>query len=248
MDYWTPKLLKRSYAWEGKEIEIPEWQVRIAHLGRREWFNTGTANKAAAAETARKIYLSLISKGWQPTLDQFKPDMQVSKDGATVGDFLDQVKAVSGLKPVTYEIYAKKFRSLVAGVCRIDGGVSKHDYVNGGHKAWLEKVHAIRLDKLTPDKINEWKVRELKAASANPLQLKRAGVTVRSVQSPRRSPTRTMRGGAPPHAHIANPPPPALTAVPITWMLSPRSATAGMTWVAPVPTACKRRAGRRRSG
>ncbi len=181
VDYWTPKLLKRSYAWEGKEIEIPEWQVRIAHLGRREWFNTGTANKAAAAETARKIYLSLISKGWQPTLDQFKPDMQVSKDGATVGDFLDQVKAVSGLKPVTYEIYAKKFRSLVAGVCRIDGGVSKHDYVNGGHKAWLEKVHAIRLDKLTPDKINEWKVRELKAASANPLQLKRAGVTVRSV-------------------------------------------------------------------
>jgi len=181
VDYWPPRLKKRSYVWEGKEVEIPEWQVRVAHLGRREWFNCGTANKAAAAEKARKIYLSLISKGWQATLDAFKPDMQVLKDGPTVGGFLEQVKAVSGLKPVTYEIYSKKFRSLVAGSFKIDGGKKKHDYVNGGHKEWIERVHAVRLDKLTPDRVNEWKVRELKAASKNPLQLKRASVTIRSI-------------------------------------------------------------------
>src|SRR6516162_3283250 len=70
VDYWTPRLTKRTYSWEGKTVEISEWQIRIAHLGRREWFNTGTANKSAAAEKARKIYLSLISKGWQPTLDE----------------------------------------------------------------------------------------------------------------------------------------------------------------------------------
>jgi integrase len=107
--------------------------------------------------------------------------MQVAKDGCTVGEFLDQVKAVSGLKPVTFEIYAKKFRSLVAGVSKIDGGKAKHDYVNGGHKAWLDKICAVRLDKLTPERINEWKVRELKAASSNPLKLKRASVTARSI-------------------------------------------------------------------
>jgi len=181
VDYWTPRLKKRSYDWEGQTVEIPEWQVRIAHLGRREWFNTGTANKANAAEKARKIYLSLISKGWLPTITEFKPDMQVAKDGCTVGDFLDQVKAVSGLKPVTYEIYAKKFRSLVAGAFGIRGGKAKHDYVTGGHKAWLEKVSAVRLDRLTPERINNWKVRELKKASNNPLQLKHASVTVRSI-------------------------------------------------------------------
>ncbi len=181
VDYWTPRLKKRSYAWDGKTVEIPEWQVRVAHLGRREWFNCGTPNKAAAADKARRIYLSLISKGWPGTLQEFKPDMQVSKDGCTVGEFLDQVKAVSGLKPVTYEIYAKKFRSLVAGVFKIDGGKAKHDYVNGGYKAWLEKVHAVRLDKLPPDRINDWKVRELKAASNNPLQLKHTSVTLRSI-------------------------------------------------------------------
>jgi integrase len=107
--------------------------------------------------------------------------MEVATDGCTVGEFLDQVKAVSGLKPVTFEIYARKFRTLVAGMFRIDGGAAKHDYVNGGHKEWLDRVHAVRLDKLAPDKVNEWKVRELKSASGNPLQLKHASVTLRSV-------------------------------------------------------------------
>jgi integrase len=181
VDYWTPRLKKRSYEWEGKTVEIPEWQIRIAHLGRREWFNCGTPNKASAADKARNIYLSLISKGWQATLEEFKPDMQVSKDGCTVGEFLDQVKAVSGLKPGTFEIYAKKFRSLAAGAFKIDGGKAKHDYVNGGHLEWLNRVRAIRLERLTSDKVNEWKVRELKAASSNPLKLKHAGVTVRSI-------------------------------------------------------------------
>ena len=144
VDYWTPRLKKRSYEWEGRTVEIPEWQVRIAHLGRREWFNTSTPNKAIAAEKARKIYLSLIAKGWQATLDEFKPDMQVANDGCTVGEFLEQVKAVSGLKPVTFEIYAKKFRSVVAGAFGIDGGKAKHDYVHGGHKEWLARVCAKR--------------------------------------------------------------------------------------------------------
>ena len=81
--------------------------------------------------------------------------MEVSKDGCTVGEFLNQVKAVSGLKAGTYEIYAKKFRSLVAGVFKIDGGKEKHDYVNGGYKQWLDKVCSVRLEKLTPEKIND---------------------------------------------------------------------------------------------
>jgi len=182
-DYWQTRLRKRSFlSRDGKtETEIPTWQVRLKHLGKEWWFNLGTPNRAAAAIKARDIYLSLLSVGWQATLQNFKPGMQVAKDGCTVGKFLDQVKAVSGLKPVTYEIYAKKFRSLVAGVFKIHGGVAKHDYVNGGHKEWLDRVHSVRLNKLTPDRVNAWKVRELKAASRNPLSLKRANATVRSV-------------------------------------------------------------------
>lgn len=184
VDYWTPRLKKRAYSWRGKVIEIPEWQIRLAHLGRREWFNTGTANKAAAAEIARRIYLSLLGKGWEETLREFKPAMQISGERVTVGEFLDQVKAVSGLNPVTYEVYAKKFRSLIAGAFGIkggDGGKAKHDYVNGGYKLWLNRVHSAYLDKLTPDRVNKWKVARLKESSGNPLRLKRANVTIRSI-------------------------------------------------------------------
>ena len=180
-DYWRSRLVKRSYARDGKEIEISDWHVRIAYRGRREWFNLQTGNQAAASVKARDIYGNLKTNGWEKTLAEFKPGMEVSKDGCTVGDFLEQVKAVSGLKPVTYEIYAKKFRSLVAGVFNIDGGKAKHDYATGGYDKWLGRVCAVRLDKLTPDNINDWRVRKLKDASKNPLQLKHASVTLRSI-------------------------------------------------------------------
>lgn len=182
LDYWKPRLAKRSYLdRDGNTVEVPDWQARISHLGRREFFNLGTPNRDNAAIKARDIYLSLLAAGWEPTLAKFKPDMEISKDGATVGGFLNQVKAVSGLKPVTFEIYARKLRTLVAGVFRIDGGRAKHDYVHGGYKNWLDRIHAVKLDKLTPERITKWKVRELEAASKNPLLLKRANVTLRSI-------------------------------------------------------------------
>jgi hypothetical protein len=40
-DYWLPKLKKRSYAKsDGKgTVEIPDWQIRLFHLGKESWFN-----------------------------------------------------------------------------------------------------------------------------------------------------------------------------------------------------------------
>src|SRR5574341_935193 len=107
--------------------------------------------------------------------------MEVAKDGCSVGEFLDEVKAVSGLKPITFEIYSKKFRTLVAEMFNIDGGKSKHDHVNGGYRAWLDRVRAVQLDKLTPERVNKWKVQKLQAASAGPLRQKQARVTLRSI-------------------------------------------------------------------
>lgn len=180
-DHWTSRLKKRSYIdRQGNLIEVPEWQVRMFHGGREDWFNLGTGNKAAASVKARDIYVHLQLHGWDATLAKFKPRAE-ERANVTVGEFLIQVKAVSGLRPVTYEIYAKKFRSLVAGVFKIDGGNAKHDYVHNGRQAWLDRIHAVHLDRLTPSRVNDWKVRQLKAASRNPLQLKRARVTIRSI-------------------------------------------------------------------
>jgi integrase len=183
VDYWFARLRKRTYGdAKGNMVEIPNWQVRLRGGGRQEWFNLGTPNQAAAAKTAKEIFTFWEANGWAATLAKFKPDSGLAlRLNVSVGEFLDEVKAVSGLKPVTYEIYAKKFRSLVAGAFKIDGGKAKHDYATGGYQKWLERVRGVPLDKLTPDKVNEWKVGELKAASKNPLLLKRASITVRSI-------------------------------------------------------------------
>jgi integrase len=181
-DYWKGKLRKRtSYGREGQTKEIPEWQVRLFHAGKEGWFNLATPNADAAAPKARDIFVYLRANGWDATNAKFKVDTAVAPKGATVGELLNQVKAVSGLKPVTFEICSRKFRTLVAGVFKINGGKAKHDYVHGGHKEWLGRVHAVRLDKLTPERVNKWKVRELESANGNPLKLKRARVTLRSI-------------------------------------------------------------------
>lgn len=181
-DSWLARIRKRSYAdRQGRTVEIPDWQVRLKKDGRESWFNLGTPNQAAAAKKAKEVFTFLEANGWQATLTKFKPQAETVTTGCTVGEFLDEVKAVSGLKPGTYEIYAKKFRSLVAGVFNLHGNESKHDYVNGGYESWLNRVRAVRLDKLTPERVNKWKVRQLKQASGNPLELKHAGVTIRSI-------------------------------------------------------------------
>ena len=184
-DYWKKRLRKRCFESNGKRVEISDWQVRIAHLGRREWFNTDTPNQIAASVKARDIYLSLLARGWEPTLAKFKPDQVVEKNVATVGQHLDALKVNSALRRVTLATYARKFGTLVAGVFRVKGGKDdndKFDYVNGGRKKWLERVHRIRLNRITPERIERWKIRYLKEAEQiNPLAYNRAKTTLNSV-------------------------------------------------------------------
>lgn len=181
-DYWRPRLRKRCFTGRGGgTVQIPTWQIRMKHALREAWFNLDTANQETAAIKARDIYVYLLANGWESTLAKFKPKGPEQTGGVSVGEFLAQVQAVSGLALGTFAIYARKFRTLVSGTFGIKGGKDKHDYVNGGHEKWLAKVHAVRLDKLTPERVNAWKVKELKAASKNPLTLKHANITARSI-------------------------------------------------------------------
>lgn len=182
-DYWKSRLVKRSYSWDGRSVEVPEWQVRISHLGRREWFNTQTTNAAAAAVKARDIHVTLISKGWEATIEKWKPGMLVSSQRPTIGEFLDAVKIAlaAEVRAATFEIYARKFRTLAAGAFGIRGGAEKHDYVGPGYRNWLDRVNKIRLDRLTPVRVERWKSKYLSAVKDNPAELRRASTTVHSI-------------------------------------------------------------------
>jgi integrase len=178
-DFWKDRLVRRSYeARDGRAVEMPEWHVRIAITGRREWFNLGTANQVAAATKARDIYVSLVAMGWDATLAKFKPAIERKPDVCTVGEFLADVVARSHLKAATLRRYAVKLRKIVADVAGVDAGVNgkarraKYDYVNGGNKVWLAKVNSQRLDRLTPDSVNAWRNRYVARAGSDPVARK----------------------------------------------------------------------------
>ena len=180
-DYWKGRLVLRTYRnGDGKEVEMPEWHVRIAEVGRRGWFNLDTANQAVAAIKARDIYISLVSVGWEATLVKFKPSPTTKAYVCTVGEFLADVKARSHLKPMTVRRYAVKLRKMVADLAKLEAGVkgkakmAKYDYVNGGRKAWLAKVDSQSLDFLTPETINTWRNAYVAKAGTNPVERKSA--------------------------------------------------------------------------
>lgn len=180
-DFWKRRLVRRTYEdRDGRRVEMPEWHIRIADLGRRAWFNLGTPNQAAAAVKARDIYLSLVSAGWEATLAKFKPSPFTKAEICTVAEFLADVEARSHLKAKTVRRYAVKLRRIVAEVAKVDTGMkakakrAKYDYVNGGHAAWLEKVDSRPLDILTPEVVNAWRNRYVAKAGTDPVKRKSA--------------------------------------------------------------------------
>lgn len=150
------------------------------HLNREGWFNLKTANQAAAAIKARDIYLSLISAGWDETMDKFKPAAESKAEYCTVGEFVADVLERSHLKAITVRRYAVKLRKMAADVAKLDAGLkgealrAKYDYVNGGQKKWLARVDGVSLGVLTPETVNTWRNAYVAKAGSDPIARKSA--------------------------------------------------------------------------
>src|SRR5215469_18126511 len=182
MRYWQQAIFRPSYTWKGTKRNVGHWAVKVQHGGRRETIPLGTANKAAAANKAKELYLCLQSRGWDEALLKFKPKSHWSNSSiTTVGDLLRAVVAVWSGNPKTISDYARAFRKIVSDSFEIDGGTSKFDYRSGGRDAWVKRVDRIKLRDLTPDKVQKWKVNFLKRAGSNPIKKRAASISVNSL-------------------------------------------------------------------
>ena len=180
--YWEAKLFHDAYTRDGHRVEGTDWSVRIQHAGRRESFSLRTPNKAAASAKAKEIFLCLTGAGWEEAMRRFKPEAAkpVISD-ATIGELIREVTNIGGLRPKTVADYAKAFRLIVADICKIDGGLAKFDPHAGGRQKWLEKVEAVPLAEITPDKIQKWKLAFLRRAGKDPAGQRRAKTSVNSL-------------------------------------------------------------------
>jgi hypothetical protein len=144
-------------------------------------FNLGTANQAAAAIEAKKIYTFLDANGWADTLAKYKPDSDNAPGlNLTVGDYLKAVHDTGQLRPRTFLNYQNCFRTLVSEAFGIKGDDSKYDYRHGGNKKWAARIDHVRLDRLTPARVTLWQQRRIKQAGNSPVAIAAAKRTANS--------------------------------------------------------------------
>lgn len=182
-DYWVNRLRKRTYLGRDGEttMEVPTWQVRLFHAGREGWFNLDTANQTAGAVKARDIYAFLRVNGWDATLSKFKAGADATpRLDLTVGGFLNAVESTGFLRVRTFLNYRTGFRTIVSEAFGIDGNRAKFDYRQGGNRDWANRVDAIRLDRLTPQRVNEWRQDRIKSAGNSPTAIASAKRTTNS--------------------------------------------------------------------
>jgi Phage integrase family len=189
--FWQDRLFRETYRSNGLLCETSHWSARLQHEGRRERFPLYTPNKAAAAAKARDIYLFLAANGWEATLARYRKPRGIVQETknerpVTVGDFLDEAFRTASNQR-TVEGYAKAFRQIVSQSFGLATATDKYDHRHGGRSKWLEKVHSVKLAEMTPARVQEWKRSFLAAAGTDPLELRRARISVNSLLRQARS-------------------------------------------------------------
>jgi integrase len=140
----------------------------------------GTSDRQTAAAKAKQLYLAVRSQGWDKALAGLRPQTRpTAASDLTVGQFLDALQCNSDLDAKTLESYARAFRTILGEAFDIDP-VGRHASRGEGSKQWRDRIHAIRLSLVTPQRIQVWKRKFLQQAGDDPLKLRSARVSINS--------------------------------------------------------------------
>ena len=184
MRYWKERIYRRKR--DGGEDS--HWTAQIQHLGRREQFPLGSANKQTAAVKARDIYLCLHANGWDKTLALHKPKVEEPKpDESTVGDLIREVAATTNYRVTTFSVYCAALRRIAADIGKTKGSSSRFGPKGKGNEEWRKKVDALPLGMLTVDAIQKWKLDYINESKDSPAKHSRAINTVNAHISNARS-------------------------------------------------------------
>lgn len=181
--YWRERVEKvRSKS----GTESANYSARIVFRNRRVRFPLGTPNKEAAASKAAKIYTSLVERGWEETLAEFKPkaakQIEAAQSADSVGDLIRAASEFSTARKKSLNEYAKAFRRIVAQIEGIpDDRKFDSKSAKRGTAAWKARVDAVKLSKLTPVRVQAWKTKRLEQVGKDASAKRHAIVTVNSL-------------------------------------------------------------------
>ncbi len=175
--FWADKVFRPAYGQAGELREVRQWYARMQHEGRREAVALGTNEKEQAARKAAKLFQRVKAVGWEAALTEHSPDRAKAKGIPTVGEFLAAAEQVADVSPVTLQKYVSCFRRIVAAAFGVRGDNSRFDYRTGGLDAFRARVDRIRLDKVTPARVQAALTSRIAKARGNPVAEQSARTT-----------------------------------------------------------------------
>ena len=183
--YWLARVFKPKKVKTGKVLhETAFYFARFQYRGRRITVSLGTGNQTEAAGRAKERYPFLVTNGWSDFLAKYQEaeeNLPIRRANITVGEYIAAATAESDLSPATINPYARAFRQIVAEVMGIRGTKKRFDYHGGGNRHWLEKINAIRLSNITPERITAWKKGFIARAGSDVIARRRATVSCNSI-------------------------------------------------------------------
>ena len=101
-----------------------------------------------------------------------------SQSNLSVGKFITLAESVASVQKVTWQGYVTAFRRIVSDSFNLDLGKKKFDPHGGGNQEWVQRVNAVKLAKVTPQKIQQWKRSFLSLVASDPISQRSAKTSV----------------------------------------------------------------------
>ena len=170
--HWRKVVFRPKVSQTGREIQ--QFSVKLQYRGHRETFALQTNNQDAAAERARQIYLSLVSKGWDATLAEQKPEKQKTVGMVvTVGDLINAASARSDIERRTLMDYCRAFRLIVGHILGLGTAPKKMSREERNERQ--ARIDRTSLSSISTHRVEQWRHKFLAAAtSKGPAHLRRA--------------------------------------------------------------------------
>jgi integrase len=168
--YWRRRLRKQPHS--------PNWFVEISARGLRRKLSLETPNKENASARARDIYQIARAIGWDAVQAKYRPKAAEAKTNLSVGQFIALAESVASADGATLRGYVAALRRIVSDSFGLDPGKKKFDPHGGGHQEWVQRVDAVKLANLTPQKIQQWKRSFLSSAAQDPISQRSAKTSV----------------------------------------------------------------------
>jgi integrase len=203
--FWEGSVYKRkaNRATENK-TDSPYFYANLCHGNKTARVCLQTANKLEAAGRAKNAYLLLKSQGWEAMWEVYRVrknreeadkqdvrhrgeeinDQHKKRKGEieTIGEFVEKVKQVCFVRPKTLHDYIRSLYHIIADIYGIDYGSDKYNYYCGKNLKRIEEIREIKIDEITPEKIEAWKNNSLKIRTKEcPAKHDSAIVTINSI-------------------------------------------------------------------